>query len=65
MAIDSFLSDVATVTHDPAEEQDQYKITNVVSRALLAMPGVDGLTYPSVATSFKNMNIADLAAPMK
>lgn len=58
MAVDSFLSDIATATHDPADEQDQYKITNAVSQVMLTIPGVHGLTYPSVATQLQNMNIA-------
>jgi hypothetical protein len=58
MAVDSFLSDIATATHGPADEQDQYKITNAVSRVLLTISGVHGLTYPSVATQLKNLNVA-------
>lgn len=58
IAVDNFLSDVATAVHPPQDEQHQYKITNAISRPMLAITGVHGLTYPSVATQFKNMNIA-------
>lgn len=57
MAVDTLLSEIATTVFDPADEQDRYKITNAVAEILLTIPGIHGLTYPSVATGLKNMNI--------
>jgi hypothetical protein len=58
LAVDTFLSEIATTVYESADEQDRYKITNAVAEVLLTIPGIHGLTYPSVATQLKNMNIA-------
>ena len=57
LAVDEFLSEMATTLFPPNEEQDKYKITNAISRLLLRIPGVHALNYPSVATRLKNINL--------
>jgi hypothetical protein len=57
LMVDEFLSEMATTLFAPGDEQDKYKITNAISRALFRIPGVDALNYPSVATSLVSLNV--------
>lgn len=57
LAIDEYLSEMATARFPPEEQRDRYKITNAIGSLLLSAPGVDGLNYPSVATALKCVNI--------
>ena len=57
LLVDEFLSDMATTSFAPAEEQDKYKITNAIGRLLFKMPNIQGLNYPSVATGLESLNL--------
>jgi hypothetical protein len=57
LAVDEFLSEMATTLFPPDQEQDKYKITNAISRVLFKIPGVQALNYPSVATRLKSLNL--------
>jgi hypothetical protein len=57
LAVDDFLSEMATTVFAPPEEQDNYKITNSIGRLLLKIPSVHGLNYPSVATRLESLNL--------
>jgi hypothetical protein len=57
LAVDDFLSEMATTVFAPHEEQDKYKVTNTIGRCLLKIPSVHGRNYPSVATSLVSLNL--------
>ena len=57
LAVDDFLSEMATTVFAPHEEQNKYKITNSMGRFLLKIPSVHGLNYPSVATRLASLNL--------
>jgi hypothetical protein len=57
LALDNFLSEMATTLFSPEEEQDKYKITNAIGRLLMRIPGAHGLNYPSVATNLVSLNL--------
>jgi hypothetical protein len=57
LAVDDYLSEMATTVFAPHEEQDKYKITNSIGRLLLQIPSVHGLNFPSVATGLVSLNL--------
>ncbi len=57
LAVDEFLSDIATTLFTPDEEQEKYRITNAIGRLLFKIPSVEALNYPSVATGLRNLNV--------
>lgn len=57
LAVDDFLSEMATTVFAAHEEQDKYKITNSIGRFLLKIRSVHGLNYPSVATRLVSLNL--------
>jgi hypothetical protein len=57
LAVDEFLSEMATALFPPEQEQDKFKITNAISRLLFKIPNVQALNYPSVATKLNGLNL--------
>ena len=56
-AIDDYLGDLATEECPPGDEDHMYKKTNALARLLSAIPGCDGIQYPSVSTRLGAVNL--------
>jgi hypothetical protein len=54
--VDDFLGELLTQAVSPGEE-DRYKATIALAKAMHRFPGVDGFAYPSIATERQGVNL--------
>ena len=55
--VDDFLSDILTANSNYDESNSQYRLAQTIADVMLRISGVDGIAYPSVATSLKGINL--------